>query len=75
MKKYFEVRFFSLAFVAIGIFVVCVFLFVLFVSRGQYVYAFAVMGLAVVILLAALELIGYVKALKKREKAAVQKTE
>ena len=75
VKKYFEVRFFSLAIVAIGIFAVCIFLFFFFALRGQYVYAFAVMALAVVVLLAALELLGYVKSLKKPEKAGVQKTE
>jgi hypothetical protein len=74
VKKYFEVRFFSLALMAIGIFAVCVFLLFFFASRGQYVYAIAVIALAVVVLLAALELLGYVKSLKKREKAAVQKT-
>jgi len=72
VKKYFEVRFFSLVLMAIGIFAVCIFLFFLFASRGQYVYAFAVIALAVVVLLAALELLGYVKSLKKREKAAAQ---
>ena len=74
VKKYFEVRFFSLALMAIGIFVVCVFLLFFFASRGQYIYAIAVTALAFVVLLAALELLGYVKSLKRREKAAVQKT-
>lgn len=74
VKKYFEVRFFSLALVAIAVVAVCVFLFVLFALRGQYVYAFAVIALAVVVLLAALELLGYVKSLKKSEKVTVQKT-
>ena len=74
VKKYFEVRFFSLAILAIGIFAVCIFLFFFFALRGQYVYAFAVIALAVVVLLAALELLGYVKSLKKPEKAGVQKT-
>jgi len=71
VKKYFEVRFFSLALMAIGIFAVCVFLFFFFVARGQYVYAVAVIALAVAVFLAALELLGYVKLLKKREKVAV----
>jgi 4-hydroxybenzoate polyprenyltransferase len=60
---------------AIGIFVVCVFLLFFFISRGQYVYAVAVIALAVIVLLAALELSRYAKILKKREKAAVQKTQ
>jgi len=74
VKKYFEVRFLSLALTAIGIFAVCIFLFFFFMSKGQYVYAFAVIALALVVLLATLELLGYVKSLKKREKADVQKT-
>ena len=75
VKKYFEVRFFSLALMAIGIFVVCVFLLVFFISRGQYVYAVAVIALAVIVLLAALELYRYTKILKRREKVRVQKTQ
>ena len=75
VTKYFEVRFFSLALTAIGIFVVCLFLLFLFVSRGQYVYAVAVIALMVIVLLAALELLGYAKILKRRGKAVVQKTQ
>jgi FlaA1/EpsC-like NDP-sugar epimerase len=75
VKKYFEVRFFSLALMAIGIFVVCVYLLFFFISRGQYVYAVAVIALAVIVLLAALELSRYAKILKRHEKAAVQKTQ
>ena len=60
---------------AIGIFVVFVFLLFFFISRGQYVYAVAVIALAVIVLLAALELLRYAKILKRREKAAVQKTQ
>jgi hypothetical protein len=74
VKKYFEVCFFSLALMAIAVVAVCVFLFVFFASRGQYVYAVAVIALAVAVFLAALELLGYVKSLKKHEKAVVQKT-
>jgi FlaA1/EpsC-like NDP-sugar epimerase len=74
VQKYFEVRFFSLALMAIAVVAVCVFLFVFFASRGQYVYAVAVIALAVAVFLAALELLGYVKSLKKGEKAAAQKT-
>ena len=59
---------------AIGIFVVFVLLLFFFISRGQYVYAVAVIALIVIVLLAALELSRYAKILKKREKAAVQKT-
>ena len=75
VTKYFEVRFFSLALMAIGIFVVCIILLFFFISRGQYVYAVAVIALMVIVLLAALELSRYAKILKKREKAAVQKTQ
>ena len=74
VNKYFEVRFFSLALMAIGIFAVCVFLLFFFASRGQYVYAIAIIALAVTVFLAALELYRYAKSLKKREKAAFQKT-
>ena len=73
VTKYFEVRFFSLALMAIGIFVVCVFLLFFFISRGQYVYAVAVIALIVIVLLAALELLRYAKILKRHEKAVVQK--
>jgi hypothetical protein len=73
VTKYFEVRFFSLALMAIGIFVVFVFLLFFFISRGQYVYAVAVIALIVIVLLAALELLRYAKILKRHEKAAVQK--
>ena len=75
VKKYFEVRFFSLALMAIGVFAVCVFLLFFFASRGQYVYAVAVTALAIIVLLAALELLRYAKILKRREKAVVQKPE
>jgi hypothetical protein len=73
VTKYFEVRFFSLALMAIGIFVVCVFLLFFFISRGQYIYALALIALMVIVLLAALELLRYAKILKRHEKAAVQK--
>jgi hypothetical protein len=69
VTKYFEVRFFSLALMAIGVFVVCVFLIFFFVSRGQYIYAVVVMALMVVVLLAALELLRYARILKRRGKA------
>jgi hypothetical protein len=75
VSKYFEVRFFSLALMAIGIFVVCVFLLLFFASRGQYAYAVAAMALMVIVLLAALKLLGYAKVLKRRGKAVVQKTQ
>ena len=75
VKKYFEVRFFSLALMAIGIFFVCIFLLFFFISRGQHAYAVALIALIVIVLLAALELLRYAKILKKREKAAVQKTQ
>jgi hypothetical protein len=75
VRKYFEVRFFSLVLMAIGIFVVCVFLLFFFISRGQYVYAVALIALIVLVLFAAVELLRYAKILKRHEKAAVQKTQ
>jgi amino acid transporter len=73
VTKYFEVRFISLALMAIGILAVCVFLLFLFVSRGQYVYAFASITLMVIILFAAVGLLRYARILRKRENAVVQK--
>jgi uncharacterized membrane protein YfhO len=72
VTKYFEVRFFSLALMAIGIFVLCLFLIFFFISQGQYVYVVAVIALAVIVLLVALELSRYAKSLKRGEKAAVR---
>jgi hypothetical protein len=71
VTKYFEVRFFSLALMAIGIFIVCVFLLFFFISRGQYFYAVALAASAVIVLLAAVEVLRYAKILKRREKTAV----
>jgi hypothetical protein len=71
VTKYFEARFFSLALMAIGIFIVCVFFLFFFTSRGQYAYAVAVIALIVVVLLATVELLRYAKVLKRRGKAAV----
>ena len=64
-------RVFSLVIVAIGIFAVCVFLFSLFISRGQYVYAVAMAALAVVLFFASQELYKYAVRLKKHEKENV----
>jgi hypothetical protein len=75
VSKYFEVRFFSLALMAIAIFVVCAFLLFFFISRGQYIYAMVVIALMVITLLGALELERYAKILKNQEKATVQKTQ
>ena len=75
VTKYFEVRFFSLALMAIGIFIVCIFLLFFFISQGQYVYAVAVIALAVIVLLATVELLRYTRTLKRREKAAVYTAE
>jgi hypothetical protein len=75
VSKYFEVRFFSLALMAIAIFVVCAFLLFFFMSRGQYIYAMVVIALMVITLLGALELERYAKILKNQEKATVQKTQ
>jgi hypothetical protein len=71
VTKYFEVRFFSLALMAIGIFIVCVFLLFFFILRGQYFYAVALAALAVVVFLATVEVLRYAKILKRREKTAV----
>jgi uncharacterized membrane protein len=73
VTKYFEVRFFSLALMAIGVFVVCVFLLFFFASRGQYVYVVVAIALMVVVLLAAMELLRYAKILKRRGKTVAQK--
>jgi len=75
VTKYFEVRLFSLVLMAIGFFVVCVFLLFFFISREQYAYSVVVIVLMVIVLLGALELSRYAKILKRREKAAVQKTQ
>lgn len=73
--KYLEVHFFSLALTAISIFVVCVFLLFLFISRGEYVYAAVVVALMVIALLGALELERFAKILKRQEKTTTQKTQ
>jgi uncharacterized membrane protein len=68
VSKYFEVRLFSLALLAVSILIVCIFLFFLFISREQYAYAVAVSALMVIVLLGALELSKYAKSLKKSRK-------
>jgi FlaA1/EpsC-like NDP-sugar epimerase len=75
VSKYFEVRFFSLALMAITIFVVCAFLLFFFMSQRQYIYAIVVTALMVITLLGALELRRFAKILKRQEKATVQKTQ
>jgi FlaA1/EpsC-like NDP-sugar epimerase len=75
VSKYFEVRFFSLALMAIAIFVVCAFLLFFFMSRGQYIYTVVVIALMALALLGALELRRFAKILKRQEKATVQKTQ
>jgi hypothetical protein len=73
VSKYFEVRFFSLALMAIGFFVVCVFLLLFFTSQGQYVYSVLVVALMIIALVGAVELARYAKILKRREKDRVSK--
>jgi hypothetical protein len=73
VTKYFEVRFFSLALMAIGFFVVCVFLLFFFTSRGQYIYSVLVVTLMIIALVGAVELTRYAKILKRREKDRLQK--
>jgi hypothetical protein len=73
VAKYFEVRFFSLALMAIGFFVVCVFLLFFFTVRGQYIYSVLVVTLIIIALVGAVELTRYAKILKRREKDRVAK--
>jgi hypothetical protein len=73
VTKYFEVRFFSLALMAIGFFVVCMFLLLFFTSRGQYIYSVLVVALMIIALVGAVEMARYAKILKRREKDRVSK--
>ena len=63
--KYFEVRLFSLALVAIMIFFLCMFLFFLFIWRGQYVYATAIVALMIIVVYGAIKLFQYAKTFRK----------
>lgn len=67
VSKYFEVRFFSLAPVAISILVVFVFLFIFLALREQYIYAVVFAALAVVLFFGAMELCRYAKKLRREE--------
>ena len=73
VTKYFEVRFFSLAVMAIGFFVVCVFLLFFFTSRGQYIYSVLVIALMIIALVGAVIMARYAKILKRREKDRISK--
>jgi uncharacterized membrane protein YqjE len=66
--KYFEVRLVSLAIMAIGVFFICLVLFVLFILRGEYLYAVAVTVLMVVLVLGAIKLLQYAKTYREELK-------
>jgi membrane protein YdbS with pleckstrin-like domain len=59
VRKYFEVRLYSLALAAAVIFIFCVLLLFLFVWRGQYVYAVVVAAVAATVAVAAMKLWQY----------------
>lgn len=63
--KYFEVRLTSLAIISIGVFLACLVLFFLFVSRGEYLYAAAMAVLMVVTMLGAIKLLQYAKTYRE----------
>jgi uncharacterized membrane protein YqiK len=65
VAKYFEVRLRSLAIMAVLVVVLCIFLFFLFVWRGQYLYAAAMIGLAIIVALAAVRLPGYARLFRR----------
>ena len=66
VTKYFEVRLYSLAMVAIMIFILCMFLFFLFMLRGQYVYAVIIAGAMVLMVVGAIKLTQYARIFKKK---------
>jgi uncharacterized membrane protein YqjE len=66
--KYFEVRLVSLAIVAIGIFLLCLVLFIFFILQKEYLYAVAVTGLMVVTILGAIKLLQYAKTYREELK-------
>jgi len=58
---------------AIGFFVVCVFLLFFFTSRGQYIYSVLVIALMIIALVGAVIMARYAKILKRREKDRISK--
>lgn len=63
IAKYFEVRLFSLVIMAAAIFILCIFLLFLFVWREQYIYAAMIVGVMVILILAATRLLQYARTL------------
>lgn len=65
VAKYFEVRLRSLAIMAVLVVILCIFLSFLFVWRGQYLYAAVMIGLAVIVALAAVRLPAYARLFRR----------
>jgi len=65
VAKYFEVRLRSLAIMAVAVVALFIFLFFLFVWRGQYLYAAVMIGLVIIVALAAAKLPGYARLFRK----------
>jgi hypothetical protein len=66
VEKFFEVRLFSLAILAVTAFFLFTFLFFLFAWRGQYLYAAVMAVIALVVLFAATRLLRYANTFRKR---------
>jgi ABC-type antimicrobial peptide transport system permease subunit len=65
VRKYFEIRLFSLGLMAIIVFFACTFLLVLFLMRGQYLYVAALAPILVVLVFATIKLHKYGKTFRK----------
>jgi hypothetical protein len=65
VRKYFEVRLFSLVLVAAVVFIICLFFLFLFVWRKQYVYAGAVVPVAVILAVSAVKVWRYAGMYKR----------
>jgi hypothetical protein len=65
VAKYFEVRLRSLAIMAVLVAILCIFLSFLFVWRGQYLYAAIMIGLAIIVALAAARLPEYARLFRR----------
>jgi uncharacterized membrane protein YqiK len=50
---------------AVMIVILCIFLFFLFIWRGQYIYAALMAGVAVIVALAGVRLTGYARLFRK----------
>lgn len=70
VTKYFEVRLFSLAIVAVMILILFTFFLLVFIWRGQYFYALAIAAVIVIIAFAAVKASGYAKTLGPTESYA-----